>query len=250
MLCFQQESRTWSPPELHTPHPNPCLNRRIRCLASHAHGYHCRSEIGEAQDLYTSKWPRIYLLRNNQVIDINWKPCNHVGDPGCNGLHLCSKLVPLWEIPICIRQVSDMENNVNIVQVFDELIGGVQCSRLIVAKFIRAITLSLKVMVSVRKILSSWDYYLLQIENVQLTKNRIWKGLYLNSNFLSSLEDNFVISFVTVTKMAVKEIRLFLFKSIYMTTDFLWINQNVSRRHQGTSSQEDRDLWCQYKKHK
>ncbi|KAL4036400.1 hypothetical protein IC575_005138 [Cucumis melo] len=39
-----------------------------------------------------------------------------------------------------------MENNVNIVQVFDELIGGVQCSRLIVAKFIRAITLSLKVM--------------------------------------------------------------------------------------------------------
>ena len=79
-----------------------------------------------------------------QIMNILYKPCNHIWDSWCNGLHLWCELVPLWDVSICIRKISYMKNYVNVFQVLDELVGSIQCTWLIITVLIWTITLSLK----------------------------------------------------------------------------------------------------------
>ena len=46
---------------------------------------------------------------------IMMKPCNHVWHGWCNWLNLCSKLVPLWNVSICITYISNVENYINVL---------------------------------------------------------------------------------------------------------------------------------------
>ena len=73
---------------------------------------------------------------------LNW-PANHVWNSWSNWFYLRCKLIPLGQIAICIRKISNVDDHVNVLQVIDDLFGGIQGGLLVVTILIWTIYLCL-----------------------------------------------------------------------------------------------------------
>lgn len=88
----------------------------------------------------------IKQTRTNYMPDNVWAnlgkevPSNHVRHCWCNWSDLCSKLIPLWKISICITYISNVENYINIFQILYKLSSSIERTTLEIVVFVRAIS--------------------------------------------------------------------------------------------------------------
>jgi hypothetical protein len=116
----------------------------------------------------------LYIMYTAVRIDKQFcKPCNHIWYSRCNGLDLWCELVPLWDVSIGIGNVSYVENYVNVMQVLDQLVSGIEWTRLIITVFIWTITLRLK-FVGARKFSVVWTMKKDKHVEIKMTQKDVW----------------------------------------------------------------------------
>lgn len=116
----------------------------IQFQANPVHDYHCRNAHSFDHEY---KGGRTY--GSTEMRHSNW-PSNHVWHRRSNWLDLCGELIPLWQIPIRVGNIPNVDHHVNVFQVSDNLVSSVQWSWLVVVVLVGTICFCLKKFVRIR----------------------------------------------------------------------------------------------------
>ncbi len=150
----QQECRIQFEQEHHILLQSQGFHRMNQFQANPSHDYPCRS--AHLQLLDKNNW-------KNTSNEMRYWHANHVWNSRSNWLDLRSELIPLRQVTICIANIPNMDNHVNVFQVSDDLVSSVQWSWLEVIELIWTVCLCLR-----KYIRKEYHYHCVFFQNTML----------------------------------------------------------------------------------